>query len=625
MATNAIRIAVLANASQAKRELNSTATTAEKISGKFGRMRAPAIAALGGIAYGAKKAVDAASDLNEETSKSEVIFGKQSGAIKSWARNADTALGQSTRQALEAAAGFGMIGQKAGLSGTETAKFAKQFTGLSSDLASFNNTSPEEAITAISAAMRGESEPIRKYGVLLDDATLKARAMKMGLIATTKEALTPQQKALAASREILAQTGKAQGDFARTSNGAANKSRILAAQSENLKAKLGQGLLPAYQQVLSIASKFATVMSKHPGLVKAAVVVIAGLALAVLALGAAQKVATAAQIAYSGVMAVTTAVSKAATAASLGTRIGLAALAVQTAVTSAVTKAAAAAQWALNAAMTANPVGLVILAIVALVAVFVIAWKKSQTFRSIVIGAWNAIKSATVAVWGAIKKVISTVFSVMKTIITTYIRAYVTVIKTAWNAIKAATNAVWNGVKTAVRAAVTVVLTVLRSIKSRVIGIFSGAGSWLLGAGKKIVSGLIEGIKNMFGAVRDTLGNLTSKLTSWKGPPKTDARLLTPAGESIIQGLIDGFDKKSPKVKATLKALSKDISTFDASPSGHLRLKASDVYASNQGSTTGSQTITIKLTAQQISQVQRGREIALDLDAFEKAGGRRRS
>ena len=90
-------------------------------------------------------------------------------------------------------------------------------------MASFKNTSPEEAITAIGAALRGESEPIRRYGVLLDEATLKHRALALGIISTTDQALTPQQKVLAATAEIYRQTGDIQGDFTRTSEGLANR------------------------------------------------------------------------------------------------------------------------------------------------------------------------------------------------------------------------------------------------------------------------------------------------------------------------------------------------------------------------------------------------------------------
>ena len=337
-----IRISILADSSQAQRQLKSTQSALGRLSSRAASLRGPALVGLGAIAVGAKSAIGSASDLNEAVSKTGQIFGKQGAQIERFATNADKALGQSKKQALDAASTFGLIGQKAGLGGQESAKFAKRFTSLASDLASFNDTTPEEAITAIGAAMRGESEPIRKYGVLLDDATLRARALKEGLVESTKNALTPQQKALAASAEIMAQTGKAQGDFARTSDGAANKSRIVAAQTENLSASLGTSLLPAYQQVLGIASSFADLMAKYPTVTKVVIGVIAALAAVVLAVSAAQKVATTAQI-------------------------------------------------LLNVAMSANPIGLVVLAIAGLVAGFVVLYKKSDTFRGLIDGLFNNI------------------------------------------------------------------------------------------------------------------------------------------------------------------------------------------------------------------------------------------
>lgn len=70
----------------------------------------------------------------------------------------------------------------------------------------------------------------------------------------------------------------------------------------------------------------------------------------------------------------------------------------QTKIASAVTKAWAAVQWLLNVAMDANPIGLVVLALAALVVGLIYAWKHSETFRNIVIGAWNGIKAAVSAV-----------------------------------------------------------------------------------------------------------------------------------------------------------------------------------------------------------------------------------
>jgi methyl-accepting chemotaxis protein len=131
-----------------------------------------------------------------------------------------------------------------GMTDGKAAEMSRSMVQLATDLASFNNTSTEDAITAIGAALRGESEPIRRYGVLLDEATLKAQAFGKGLY-SGKGNLDPVTKALSAYDEILRQTVLAQGDFARTSDGLANSLKIQQAAFEDAKASIGESLLPA--------------------------------------------------------------------------------------------------------------------------------------------------------------------------------------------------------------------------------------------------------------------------------------------------------------------------------------------------------------------------------------------
>lgn len=206
---------------------------------------------LGGAAVGAgafsffKGAIEGASDLAETTSKLRVVFGKASNDVESFAKDSTKNILLTEQAADDAAATFGVFGKAAGLTGGDLSDFAVKLTGLASDLSSFANTSTDDAIVALGAALRGESEPIRAYGVLLDDATLRAEALKQGLIATTKEALTPQQRVLAAYAQIIKQTKDAQGDAARTADGYANSTRILQKSFQELRTEVGEGLLPA--------------------------------------------------------------------------------------------------------------------------------------------------------------------------------------------------------------------------------------------------------------------------------------------------------------------------------------------------------------------------------------------
>ena len=210
------------------------------------------IAAAGSVLVftkGLMPAIQAASDLQENTSKIKVIFGDAGKAVTDFAKTAAREIGQSQNQVLAAAGTFGTFGKAAGLAGDQLATFTTDFISLSADLASFNNTTPDEAINAIGSALRGEAEPLRKFGVLLNDATLKTAALELGIYSGSG-ALTAQQKILAAQKVIYEQTGDAQGDFARTSDGLANQQRILSAQFENVKIKIGEALLPVFSSLV---------------------------------------------------------------------------------------------------------------------------------------------------------------------------------------------------------------------------------------------------------------------------------------------------------------------------------------------------------------------------------------
>ena len=220
------------------------------------QLRNVATAAVGiGVALGAGsiKAISAASDLDEAISATRQIFGDASDAVIKFADDAALAFGQSKQEALDGALTFGTFGKAAGLAGDDLSDFTNGLLGLSSDIASFRNATPQEAIEAIGAALRGESEPLRRFGVLLDDATLKAEALELGIY-DGNGALTQQQKILAAESAIFKQTADAQGDFARTSGGLANQQRILRARLDNVTAQLGVQLLPIALKVAGFFS-----------------------------------------------------------------------------------------------------------------------------------------------------------------------------------------------------------------------------------------------------------------------------------------------------------------------------------------------------------------------------------
>lgn len=190
-----------------------------------------------------EQAIDAASDLNEQLSKTRVVFGRSSRGVVAWSKTTSSAFGISRRAALGTASSFGALFRPLGITGKVAAQQSRALTELGADLASFYNTDVASALDAIRSGLVGESEPLRQYGVLLSETRVQAQAMA-DTGKRSAASLTNQEKALARIKIIFTDTAIAQGDFARTSEGLANQSRTLSANLDDLETKIGGVLVP---------------------------------------------------------------------------------------------------------------------------------------------------------------------------------------------------------------------------------------------------------------------------------------------------------------------------------------------------------------------------------------------
>lgn len=195
------------------------------------------------IAAGFAAATNAASDLAEATNVTGLVFEDAREEIDKFVSSSAEGLGQSERAAREATTSFGGLLKNLGFASDQTVDWSIKLTKLASDLGSAFNKDPEEAVTALGSALRGESEPIRAFNVMLDDAAVRSKAVELGLAASTAE-VDNNGKAQARLALIMEQTSDVQGDFANTSDGLANQQRILKARLEDTAAELGAKLLP---------------------------------------------------------------------------------------------------------------------------------------------------------------------------------------------------------------------------------------------------------------------------------------------------------------------------------------------------------------------------------------------
>jgi hypothetical protein len=216
----------------------------------FRTMAIAGTAAAGAVAAASFKLVQQASNLEESQSKVNTVFKNSAFIVDNFAKTSASSFGITKQAALEAAGTFGNLIQAFGIGEGEAANMSVTLVSLAADLASFNNTPIEEAIMALRSGLSGEAEPLKRFGVAINDVRLKQEAFNMGLY-DGKGALDITAKTQAAYALILKDTNLAQGDFSRTSEGFANQMRILQASLSDAATEVGLVLLPYFKQFVN--------------------------------------------------------------------------------------------------------------------------------------------------------------------------------------------------------------------------------------------------------------------------------------------------------------------------------------------------------------------------------------
>ncbi|NIQ98542.1 MAG: hypothetical protein GWN87_33695, partial [Desulfuromonadales bacterium] len=200
---------------------------------------------------GMSSAVTSASNLNESINAVKVVFGDAADTILDFSGDTTDAVFEAESAVNQMAVKTGGLLQVYGLSQQEAADQTKLLTERAADLASVYNTTVEEALIAVNAALRGEQEPIRNFNVAIDEALVKAYALENGLAATTGE-ITLQDKALARLNLIMEQTAAVEGDAANTAGEFANQKRALGEQLEVVAVAFGEALIPAVEAAIPL-------------------------------------------------------------------------------------------------------------------------------------------------------------------------------------------------------------------------------------------------------------------------------------------------------------------------------------------------------------------------------------
>lgn len=201
-----------------------------------------------------KASIDAASALDESINAVEKTFGTATNKITEFGNIAAATAGLSKREFHDLATVTGSLLTNMGFNADAAAQSTIRLTQRAADMASVFNTDVNEVLTAINAGLRGETEPLRRFGVMLSDSAVRAKAVEMGLAATTKE-VDLNAKAQAALALIMEQSDKTAGDFVQTTDSLANAQRRSAAIAENAQARFGASLARASAGLVGFAAK----------------------------------------------------------------------------------------------------------------------------------------------------------------------------------------------------------------------------------------------------------------------------------------------------------------------------------------------------------------------------------
>ncbi len=257
----------------------STAANAQMglLAGGLAGAKGAASGLLGiGLGAGLYSSANAAGDLAESVNVVGLNFGETKDEMLAFTSDAPRTLGMSTRAANEMGAGVAGLLSNMGFARDETLDWSKDLLTLGADMGSAFNKEPAVAVEAIGSALRGETEPIRAFNVMLSQAKIESQAMAMGIWDGTA-ALTDHQKAQATLALIMGQTNVVQGDFANTAGGLANTQRTLAGETENLSAAFGEDMAPALASVLGYVTDGIRLFGDLPGPVQTGVLALLGI------------------------------------------------------------------------------------------------------------------------------------------------------------------------------------------------------------------------------------------------------------------------------------------------------------------------------------------------------------
>lgn len=241
--SSTLSIRVDVEAGNAARQLDQVGDKAEGFGDKMSKVAGAAVA-FAAVGAFVSKAAEAASKLQQSSGGVEAVFKSSASQVKEWGKQAASTLGLAQSEYQDLATLIGAQLKNAGTAMDDLAPATNRLIEQGADLAAMYGGTTAEAVAALSSALKGEMDPVEKYGIALNDAAIQAEIAAQGLDTSTAAA-----KAAAKQQAVLAlvtkQGADAWGAAAREQDSYASVMQQLSAVWENTMAEIGTALLPA--------------------------------------------------------------------------------------------------------------------------------------------------------------------------------------------------------------------------------------------------------------------------------------------------------------------------------------------------------------------------------------------
>ena len=543
-----LAIKVLSDTRKAKQGLKETEQATGHLSDALGKIGGGAITAL------AVTGIKQAADLEQSVGAVNTVFKDGASQMHEYAEGAAEAMGLSQNEYNQLATILGTQLKNGGTAMDQLAGKTNELIGLGADLASmFGGTTPE-AVAALSSALKGERDPIERYGVSLKQAQIDAKAAELGF-QKVGGSLSNEANQAATLALIMEQTADAHGNFAKETDTLAGQQAILSAQWTNFTTNIGEAFIPVLTKVMSVVTgslmpalrdfgdfisySLSSFMESSGGAIGKFAESLTGLG--EMAIPFARRVVSALGDAIAFVGQIFSAIEPILSSAISGIMPHLSAMGTKLSeLWSGVTGLVSVlVEWLSPAIRDLAPVvqnifstiGAVITDVFgvfagvfnALKALFTGDWQ----------GLWNSVKDIFGNVWNLIKDILGGAFNHIKNIVLGL-----------GNAIKDLFGNAWNSVVNIVSNAGGRVIDAVASLPGRALSALGNIGSYLWNAGTDLIQGFINGIKHMGGMLWDAVVGIVkgaiNGLKSFLGiasPSKLMRQFGIFTGEGFIQGL----------------------------------------------------------------------------------------